>query len=155
MQPNIDISVENRKKSAERLNLLLADEFVLYTKTLNFHWNIEGMQFHDLHKFLEDQYEDVLENNEVLVTNEDILEQLLQQRRQVIGSLELKKLGYQGELSADIIPLKNYCLERASIFSYKYKIHKKKWKYFFDCELVVTNRNLLKSDETLQKANAI
>lgn len=61
MQPNIDISVENRKKSAERLNLLLADEFVLYTKTLNFHWNIEGMQFHDLHKFLEDQYEEILE----------------------------------------------------------------------------------------------
>ncbi|MDR3550336.1 MAG: DNA starvation/stationary phase protection protein [Candidatus Babeliales bacterium] len=61
MQPNLDISTDNRKKSAHILNLLLADEFVLYTKTLNYHWNIESLHFHDLHKFLEAQYEEILE----------------------------------------------------------------------------------------------
>jgi len=61
MQPNIGVSTENRKKSAQALNLLLSDEFVLYTKTLNFHWNIESLHFHDLHKFLEAQYEEILE----------------------------------------------------------------------------------------------
>jgi len=60
MQPNLDISVENRKKSAHLLNLLLADEFVLYVRTLNFHWNVESLHFRDLHKFFEDQYEDIL-----------------------------------------------------------------------------------------------
>jgi starvation-inducible DNA-binding protein len=38
------------------LNALLADEFVLYTKTLNCHWNVRGMQFHSLHAFFEKLY---------------------------------------------------------------------------------------------------
>lgn len=53
---NTGISEENSKKVADALNQVLADEFVLYTKTLNFHWNIEGRDFHALHLFLEDQY---------------------------------------------------------------------------------------------------
>jgi len=35
----------------------LADEYVLYTKTRNYHWNVVGRQFNDLHKFFESQYE--------------------------------------------------------------------------------------------------
>ena len=53
---NTGISKENSKKVAAVLNQLLADEFVLYTKTLNFHWNIEGSNFHSLHVFLDEQY---------------------------------------------------------------------------------------------------
>jgi len=53
---NTGISEENSKKVADALNQVLADEFVLYTKTLNFHWNIEGRDFHALHLFLEEQY---------------------------------------------------------------------------------------------------
>jgi starvation-inducible DNA-binding protein len=53
---NTGISEENSKKVADSLNEILADEFVLYTKTLNFHWNIEGRDFHALHLFLDDQY---------------------------------------------------------------------------------------------------
>jgi starvation-inducible DNA-binding protein len=34
----------------------LADQYVLYTKTRNYHWNVTGMQFNDLHKFFESQY---------------------------------------------------------------------------------------------------
>lgn len=50
------ISAKNRGQVAEELNELLADEMVLYIKTLNFHWNIEGEGFHALHLFLEEQY---------------------------------------------------------------------------------------------------
>ncbi len=53
---NTGISKDNGKKVAEILNRLLADEFLLYTKTLNFHWNIEGSNFHSLHLFLDEQY---------------------------------------------------------------------------------------------------
>src|SRR5690348_18507691 len=53
---NTGISEENSTKVAEALNQVLADEFVLYTKTLKFHWNIEGRDFHALHLFLDDQY---------------------------------------------------------------------------------------------------
>jgi len=52
----IGISEGNAKETATLLNELLADEFVLYTKTRNYHWNVEGMEFGQLHKFFEDQY---------------------------------------------------------------------------------------------------
>lgn len=53
---NTGISEENSGQVAEALNEVLADEFVLYVKTLNFHWNIEGRDFHALHLFLDEQY---------------------------------------------------------------------------------------------------
>lgn len=40
----------------EFLNTLLSHEFVLYTKTLNFHWNIIGLDFKPVHAFFQDQY---------------------------------------------------------------------------------------------------
>lgn len=57
MQPNIGIKPENLAAVAQILNGLLADEFLLYTKTRNAHWNVEGPDFHDKHKFFEGQYE--------------------------------------------------------------------------------------------------
>lgn len=54
---NTGISNTNSKKVAQALNQLLSDEYVLYTKTLKFHWNIEGNNFHALHLFLEEQYQ--------------------------------------------------------------------------------------------------
>lgn len=43
------------------LEQLLADEHVLYVKTRNYHWNVTGPRFHDLHKFFEGQYEAIAE----------------------------------------------------------------------------------------------
>ncbi len=53
---NTGISQANTRKVASELNKILSDEFVLYVKTLNFHWNIEGRDFHSLHVFLDEQY---------------------------------------------------------------------------------------------------
>jgi starvation-inducible DNA-binding protein len=57
MSPNIDIADNDRASVVKILNTLLADEYVLYTKTRNYHWNVTGPQFNDLHKFFEAQYE--------------------------------------------------------------------------------------------------
>ncbi|CAG4991085.1 hypothetical protein DYBT9275_00674 [Dyadobacter sp. CECT 9275] len=57
MKTNIGISDENTQEVAFLLNKLLANEFVLYTKTRNYHWNIGGMNFFELHKLFEGQYE--------------------------------------------------------------------------------------------------
>lgn len=59
MEPNIGISPENSKNIVGILNNLLSDEYVLYTKTRNYHWNVTGIQFNDLHKFFESQYEEM------------------------------------------------------------------------------------------------
>lgn len=57
MHPNIGLEDKQRFGSAEILNHLLADEYVLYTKTRNYHWNVTGRDFHELHSFFEKQYE--------------------------------------------------------------------------------------------------
>jgi len=57
MKANTGIAEKNAKEVASVLNKLLADEFVLYTKTRNYHWNIEGSNFMEIHKFFESQYE--------------------------------------------------------------------------------------------------
>ncbi|MGE0825963.1 MAG: Dps family protein [Candidatus Binatia bacterium] len=56
MKMNIALSNEQREGVVEILNTLLSDEYVLYTKTRNYHWNVVGPQFNDLHKFFEEQY---------------------------------------------------------------------------------------------------
>ncbi|HTQ66786.1 MAG TPA: DNA starvation/stationary phase protection protein [Puia sp.] len=57
MKANIGITAKNTQQVTEILSKLLADEFVLYTKTRNAHWNVEGPDFFDKHKFFEGQYE--------------------------------------------------------------------------------------------------
>jgi starvation-inducible DNA-binding protein len=56
MQADIGLAAEQRQGITTLLSALLADEYVLYTKTRNFHWNVVGPEFHALHKFFEDQY---------------------------------------------------------------------------------------------------
>jgi len=57
MNPNIAITDKDRAGVVKILNALLADEYVLYTKTRNYHWNVVGPQFNDLHKFFGEQYD--------------------------------------------------------------------------------------------------
>lgn len=59
MKTNIGITEENRQAVVNELAKLLADEYVLYTKTRNAHWNVEGVDFYDKHKFFEEQYEEL------------------------------------------------------------------------------------------------
>ena len=57
METRIGIKQKLLEKVAFDLSKVLADEFVLYTKTRNAHWNVEGPDFHSAHKFFESQYE--------------------------------------------------------------------------------------------------
>jgi starvation-inducible DNA-binding protein len=59
MNLNIGLSDEQRAAVVKILNMLLSDEYLLYTKTRNYHWNVLGPQFNDLHKFFEEQYTDL------------------------------------------------------------------------------------------------
>lgn len=53
---NIGISEESRKAIAEGLSHLLADSYLLYLKSQNYHWNVTGPQFHSLHNMFEEHY---------------------------------------------------------------------------------------------------
>jgi starvation-inducible DNA-binding protein len=47
---------QNNEVVATFLNLLLADEYILYTKTRSAHWNVDGSNYFELHVFLENQF---------------------------------------------------------------------------------------------------
>jgi starvation-inducible DNA-binding protein len=53
---DIGISEKNREQVAEKLKVLLADSYTLYLQTHNFHWNVTGPQFRDLHLMFEEHY---------------------------------------------------------------------------------------------------
>ena len=58
----IGISEQDRDAVIDILSKALADEYVLYTKTRNYHWNVVGPHFNDLHKFFEAQYDQTAED---------------------------------------------------------------------------------------------
>ncbi len=53
----IGLSPKQREGVARILNVLLADEYLLYTKTRKYHWNVVGASFMEMHKLFESQYE--------------------------------------------------------------------------------------------------
>lgn len=61
MKAEIGLTEKNSRTIAEILNKLLANEHIVYTKTRNYHWNYEGDNFMEMHKFYEGQYEELAE----------------------------------------------------------------------------------------------
>lgn len=57
-KPKIDIGITEKQREAiaDGLKVLLADSYTLYLQTHNFHWNVTGPQFRDLHLMFEEQY---------------------------------------------------------------------------------------------------
>ena len=67
---DIGISEKNRLKIADCLKCLLADSYTLYLQTHNFHWNVTGKQFRELHLMFEEHY------TELAVAVDDIAERI-------------------------------------------------------------------------------
>lgn len=82
MKPNLGIDDKNRDDVVKLLAGILADEYVLYTKTRNYHWNGISPQFNDLHKFFESQYEEL---NDIV---DDVAERARSLGGNAIGTLE-------------------------------------------------------------------
>lgn len=57
---NIGLGKTELKLVVEKLNIILADTYVLYTKTQGFHWNVKGIHFSPLHSFFGTLYEELL-----------------------------------------------------------------------------------------------
>ncbi len=52
----LGIKESSRQEITEGLSKLLADSYMLYIKTHNYHWNVEGPMFNTLHVMFMDQY---------------------------------------------------------------------------------------------------
>ena len=53
---DIGINEASRIAVAEQLKKLLADSYTLYLQTHNFHWNVTGPMFRELHLMFEEHY---------------------------------------------------------------------------------------------------
>ena len=56
LEINIGIDQEARQAIADGLSKVLADSYMLYLRTHNYHWNVTGELFHSLHEQFEEQY---------------------------------------------------------------------------------------------------
>ena len=59
MKANVGLTEKSSQAIAEKLNTILADEFLLSLKTRNYHWNVEGSNFMEMHKFYEGIYDEL------------------------------------------------------------------------------------------------
>ena len=82
MKPEIGLLDKNRDAVVKILNTTLSDEMVLLVKTRNYHWNVTGPQFNDLHKFLDGQYGEL---NEIV---DDVAE-----RARALGGMAFGTMG--------------------------------------------------------------
>lgn len=67
---DIGINEQDRHDIADGLKRLLADSYTLYLQTHNFHWNVTGPQFRELHLMFEEQY------NELAIAVDDVAERI-------------------------------------------------------------------------------
>ena len=59
---NIGLNEKARQQVIDILNNRLSDAMVLYTKTRNYHWNVTGMEFIQLHELFEKQYDELADS---------------------------------------------------------------------------------------------
>lgn len=67
---NIGIDQAQMKKVGDALKVVLADTYTLYLQTHNFHWNVTGPQFRELHLMFEEHY------TELAVAVDDVAERI-------------------------------------------------------------------------------
>jgi starvation-inducible DNA-binding protein len=67
---DIGINESDRMAIADGLKKLLADSYTLYLQTHNFHWNVTGPQFRELHLMFEEHY------TELAIAVDDIAERI-------------------------------------------------------------------------------
>jgi starvation-inducible DNA-binding protein len=74
---NIDIGLAEDSLNGviQILNNVLCDEYILYTKTRNYHWNVVSPHFHDRHEFFQEQYEIL----------DEIIDEVAERARQLNG----------------------------------------------------------------------
>lgn len=84
----VDLPNEATRAVSAALNEVLADSFVLYLKTKNFHWHVSGPHFRDYHLMLDEQAE------QIFATTDDLAE-----RVRKIGGTTIRSVGHIAQLT--------------------------------------------------------
>ncbi|HZH70448.1 MAG TPA: DNA starvation/stationary phase protection protein [Flavobacteriaceae bacterium] len=93
----LSLDKEKTFKTVTQLNTLLADYHLYYQKLRNFHWNITGNNFFNLHEKFEEMY------NDAKINIDEIAERILTLRYQPISNFsEYLKLSSIKEASSSL-----------------------------------------------------
>lgn len=82
-----DLETQATKDIAAALTALLADVFVLYLKTKNFHWHMSGRHFRDYHLLLDEHGDQILAMTDAIA-----------ERARKIGGTTLRSIGHISRL---------------------------------------------------------
>jgi len=82
-----DLKPDDVRVITEAVNPLIADAFVLYVKTKNFHWHLSGPRFRDYHLLFDEHAAVIFESIDVLA-----------ERVRKIGGTTLRSIGHIGRL---------------------------------------------------------
>lgn len=77
-----DLPATRAAAVSDELRKLLADVFVLYLKTKNYHWHMSGGRFRDLHLLLDEQSDQIFAMTDVIA-----------ERARKLGGLTLHSIG--------------------------------------------------------------
>lgn len=94
----LGLDKKETQKVVDNMNLLLADYHIYYQKLRNFHWNVQGSNFFDLHNKFEELY------NDARLVIDEVAERILTLRYRPLSTIDdylgvAKIKEVQGELS--------------------------------------------------------
>lgn len=93
------------KKVVEYLNRHLSDLHVMYTKLHNYHWNVEGANFFQLHETLEGLYDKVADElDEVAERILQLGERPLARLQDYLSHATIKEIDSKAVKSSDFLP---------------------------------------------------
>ncbi len=95
--PN-DLGDNGRQAIADSVNKLVADAFVLYTKTKNFHWHMSGPNFRDYHRLLDEH------GDAIFATTDPLAERVRKLGKKTVHSMgEMLKISHLKENDATFV----------------------------------------------------
>ena len=87
LEIHTDLGAEASRDVSAGLNVLLADMFVLYVKTKNFHWHVSGPHFRDYHLLLDEQAAQIYDTTDAIA-----------ERVRKLGATTLRSVGHISRL---------------------------------------------------------
>lgn len=118
MNANIGLKESAKAKVLLALDRTLADLSVLSQKTRNFHWNVTGPRFNDLHKFFESQYESLADEiDETAERSRALGGRALGTMKELLAKARLKEAAAGRSPSADAMLSELLCDHEAFVRS--------------------------------------
>jgi starvation-inducible DNA-binding protein len=116
----LNFDLDKAKNTSKELNILLADYNLYYQKLRNYHWNIVGKSFFDLHVKFEEMYDDAI------IKIDEIAERILTLRYQPTSNysdyLKISNIKETTSNLSDIEMVNNLITDHGSILSQMSKV---------------------------------